>query len=227
MPTFYTKLWWNFIIGGIIIVAFGMGIIVQILARGIADPPRPSTLFWQDQSFDWMQEDPTVTDEATIIFFISPNQIPAKRFTIETTATLTSHNHPLHSWGIWLMDDHQSRLLVGINSAQYVTARRCPMNAVIYSLQQCEPLLEPSQQIRTFWKSFHHIHPHGEANQLRLDYLPPHWSGGLTLWLNQEWMWDLSFVPMVPNVEWGLWIQSYSGEIPIDIHWHKITVWLE
>ncbi len=216
-------------IGRILIIAsilslVGLGASAWVLSNGAADPPRAPALIWDDMTLTWAggTASQTITRSTAVT---SAQALPAKLFSLEAQALLTSASDPLAAWGVWLEDAAGNRLMVAINGAQYVTARVCPKN-LPDDLDSCAPLQEPNQHIRTVWKTFHLIHPRGQSNRIRLEYLPEDWTGGLRLRLNSEWMWDLPFHPPSGRVTWGLWGQP-GPEAGASIRWTRVQIWAD
>lgn len=182
-----------------------------ILAAGAADPSPADDSGLVVGDLEWAGgTGPRQLGPNSIFVATSPYLLGDEPFIIEIEAQLFEDSDPMAAWGIWLENADGSWTILAINAAQYVTARRCPVQFQGH-LVDCEPFIEPTQQIATYWKLFHLIKPAGQKNQLRIDYLPPRWSGGLTLWLNREWMWDIPFTPAEP-LQWGLWAGGGTQE---------------
>lgn len=208
-------------VGGLVVMSIG----VWLLSGGAANPSHPANRIWHDRSMLWAGGTTLQSLEFDqTAFFVAPEPLPTYPFTVEAQAILAATANPLGAWGIWIETANGERLIVAINGAQYVTARQCPASFE-GSLSACATLSEPTQQIQTDWKYFRHIHPRGNLTAIRLDYRPPRWSGGLTLWLNHEWMWDLPFVPSSRG-KWGLWVGN-EQKAPVQFQWREVSLWVD
>jgi hypothetical protein len=219
------EIWlWRILIVGTLLSVIGFGIAALMLAHGAADPPRAGALEWSDHAMVWAggaEWQPLAASQSLI--FTSPHPLPGGGFTLDIQATLADASDPMAAWGVWLETGDGSRTIIAINGAQYVTARRCPRQVQV-PLETCNPLIEPTQRIQTVWKVFRHIHPRGEPNTLRLDSQPQRWSGGVTLRLNHEWMWDIPYSPPPESPMWGLWARGGPATAAY-LRWIQVEIW--
>lgn len=208
----YERWWWRLLPTGTLLLGVGITIGALILANGAADPPPADDSDFIIGDLEWASgTGPHQLDPDGVFIATSPYLLlDDEAFTIEIEAQLGKNSDPMAIWGIWLENADGSWTILAINGAQYVTARRCPARFQ-EQLADCEPFIEPTQQIKTYWKLFHLINPAGQKNQLRVDYRSPRWPDGLTLWLNREWMWDIPFSPAEP-LQWGLWASGGTQE---------------
>jgi len=187
-----------------------VGVAALLLGFGLANPSVPTGHFQTDKTLLWTGTNEITLNPSETFIATHPEPVPNAAFFIEVEASISSID-PLAAWGIWLEDDNRQWLVASVNADQYVTARLC--DASFQSrLEDCMPLVEPTQRIWTFWKNFHLINPSGETNQIRLSYQPNQWNAGLELRLNSAWMWDLTWqVPLKP-IRWGIWAKSGPDE---------------
>lgn len=215
---------WHILVTGTVLSIIAIGSAVWLLKSGIADPPRAANLIWTDDEFKWLdQNNPLSIDPNQSYSFTAPHPLSNHAFSLEIVARIEATSNDWITWGIWLPTIDNNWLIIAINASQFVTARRCPPN-FDGRLETCQPLIEPTQQIRTVWKSFHHLHPSGQINHIHLDYLPTVWADGLTLRLNDEWMWDIPYNPPDTNLQWGIWVHS-GPESSASIHWINAQIW--
>jgi hypothetical protein len=215
-------LWW-LLTSTTVLSVVGFAIAAWLLNQKIADPPRASISHWQDTELAWAggNQFQSLSVDQTLIF-TSPFSIPPGEFSWQGQALWANSSDALAAWGIWLDNGAGAWLIVAINAGGYVTARLCEPRFE-GRLETCRPLQEPTQKIYTFWRAIHFIRPPGKTNRLHLDYLPDQWSGGLSLRLNGEWMWDLAFQRGAGNLSWGLWARGGS-ETGAAIRWVKFNL---
>ncbi len=177
---------------------------------------------WADDQLLWAGgNDAQLIPPTDTFFFEAPHPLDGLAFTLEVSARLNENADPFAAWGIALANDNGTWTIIGINGAGYVTARQCSQG-IIVRLDTCHPLTEPSQQILTYWKPFRFIHLRGATNTIRLDFSPS--QHHLTLRLNQEWMWDLPYVPADQSVHWGIWVQG-GPNVSSRFTWGRGQVW--
>lgn len=193
---------WRLVVGGTLMSIGLMGGAAWLLSQGLANPPTPPSIpLWQDTQLDWGP--PTTLAPDTFRASTSPYRLSvANLLLLEAQATL--QDDPLAAWGLWLLTNKGDYLVVGINGAQFVTARHCPTLELAH-LEDCAPTLEPTQQILTHWKTYHHLHPLNQANTVQLVQA----GDVLVLRLNQEWMWDIHYQAPPSDIQWGVWV--YGG----------------
>ncbi len=204
-------------VGAVVVLALG-------LSRGAANPPRADVLYWHDQKLDWLGNNAdrhNVPDQLTT--FTAPHPIPAGQFSINVQGTLFADGPSLAAWGIWLHVNSDTKLLIGLNGHQYVTARYCPIRLPV-AVEDCSPAVEPDQGIQTVWKFFHLIAPINTVNQLELHYLPTEKPDRLTIRFAGEWMWSIMFNRPQTALTWGLWAQNPT-QTRTDVQWTDVRVW--
>ena len=210
---------WRILVGGAFLSVAFLGFSAWILYQGVSNPPRAENLLWQDNTMAWVKPSTTETE-----FFTSPQRLALTDFSIEVQARLLTTANPQTAWGIWLTTQDTQRLLIGINGAQYVTARLCPLDFQ-GQIEQCPPAIEPNQSINTYWKFFHLIRPVGNENQIHINFFVSQKSNQLKLYLNNESMWNIEYDLSDDEVIWGLWLQPIAeqGEF---IEWIQSAVWI-
>lgn len=215
------RFFWLLVIGTAVSLV-GFGLLAWRLSQGAANPAPQGLLQRADEKFLWTggnHEQIIPPDETR--FFAAPFPLENAAFTLEVSAQTGQSADPLMAWGVALTNDDGTWTMIGINGAGYVTARQCPQTT-IPRLDECPPLIEPTQHILTYWKPFRFIHLRGVTNTLRLDFSPT--QNRLTLRLNREWMWDLPYAPTHQDVYWGVWIQG-GPDLLSAFTWGKIQVW--
>jgi hypothetical protein len=215
---------WHILVVGTLLGLVAIAMAAWILGKGISNPPRAANLIWTDQQLAWAGAvDPLSIAQDQTRIFTAPETLPNRPFSVEIEGRIENPSDELVTWGIWLETNENDWLIVAISGVQFVTARHCPINFHGH-LETCQPLIEPNQQIRTLWKTFHHIRPIGQPNHIHLDYLPTEWADGLTLRLNDEWMWDIPYIPPDSKLQWGIWVQG-GPESPSAIYWINAQIW--
>lgn len=216
-------LWHIFVFGTVLSILVVSGSAL-LLGLGVGNPKRTSNLIWIDDQLSWAEgPKPLTIDNDQTLIFTSPELLPLQTFSLEITGKIEEESDDLVAWGIWIETSRHDWLIIAINGAQFVTARLCPTHTSA-KLETCQPLLEPNQQIQTVWKTFHHIRPIGQTNHIQLDYLPDQWTHGLTLRLNDEWMWDIPYTAPTTQPQWGIWMRGGSEESS-KIRWINTKIW--
>lgn len=205
--------WWRLLVSGTLLSIVGFGIATWLLKQGIADPTQSNDIYWQDDNMPWAQGiGQLLPDHAH--HTRSPVTLP-NMFMLQVEAVFDGEADLLANWGVWIEVDGNWWLIVALNNIRHVTARMCPADYT-ENLIDCIPLLEPNQHINTVWKTYHHIHPAGQPNQIQLACQ----HGLLSLRLNGEWMWDL---PVIPGEQWGLWAQG-GTEKTASLDWIRTKI---
>lgn len=201
---------WRVVVGSTLMSIGLMGGAAWMLSQGLAHPPPPPSIpLWQDTQLDWGP--PTTLAPDTFRASTSPSTVSTSNLLLEAQASI--HADPLAAWGLWLLTNEGDYLIVGINGAQFVTARHCPTLEPTH-LEDCAPTLEPTQQILTHWKTYHHLHPFNQANTVQLVQA----GEVLVLRLNQEWMWDIRYQTPPNGIQWGVW--GYGGPTGGVLEWN-------
>ncbi len=214
---------WHILVFGTLLSILVVGGTALLLGLGVGNPKRAANLIWIDDQLRWAAgPQPLTIDSDQTLIFTSPELLPLQTFSLEITAKIEEGSDDLVAWGIWIEISNGNWLIIAINGAQFVTARECAAY-FLAKLETCPPLLEPNQQIQTVWKTFHHIRPIGQTNHIQLDYLPNQWTHGLTLRLNDEWMWDIPYIPPNTKPQWGIWLQG--SEKSSKIRWINTKIW--
>lgn len=214
---------WRFVWGALAVSIGTVSLAAVVLSHGTADPPHAQPLAWEDTTLDWLNGTQPQPIPAKRVYYQAPQPLPPEAFSVAVEGTLLADTPTLATWGIWLTVSTDTRLLIGLNGHQYVTARYCTVNENT-PLYACPPALEPGQGIETVWKFFHLIAPVNTRNVLELHYLPDTLPGRLMVRFDGEWMWSIQFEPGTSILTWGVWSTS-STKNQTHVQWTASRIW--